>query len=233
MSECDHFGEEKLKGKRLHHADAPERQIRKALEMDTQEVVSWSRAPIASLGTLTEEALIFLILHYRACGNALVVEQLAAGLDQRMKTRVTDYYARVLGAQASRELSANVASLAWIIMLEAPAGRGVWSQLCFRRFLHNLARDVLRALRHAEAFSLDANDRFGFASEIRSQSVSPEDAVYLREALSLMKPHERVAFVLQHGFRESQRTIAQSFGRSDRSVRTWLRQAERRLQTGF
>ncbi len=232
MFECDHFAEEKLKGKRLYHADAPERQIRTALEMDTEELISWSRAPITSLGTLTEEALIFLILHFRAGGNALLVEQLAAGLDQKMKTRVSDYYARVLGAQASRELSANVASLAWIIMLEAPAGRGIWSQLCFRRFVHNLARDVLRAIRHAEAVSLDANDRFGFAPEIRSPSLSPEDAVYLREALSLLKPHERLAFVLQHGFREPQRTIALSLGRSDRSVRTWLRQAERRLHAG-
>ena len=45
-----------------------------------------------------------------------------------------------------------------------------------------------------------------------------------------MKSHERHAFVLQYAFREPQRTIALSLGRSDRSVRTWLRQAERGLR---
>lgn len=232
MFECDHFDAERFKGRRLHHPDAPERQIRSALEMETHELISWTRFPITSLGTLTEEALIFLILHHRAGGNTVLVEQLAAALDQKMKTRVADYYARIMGAQGSRELSANVASLAWIIMLEAPAGRGIWSQLCFRRFMHNLARDVLRTVRHADAVSLDANDAFALASAMRGHSMSPEDAVYLREALSLLKSHERHAFVLQYAFREPQRTIALSLGRSDRSVRTWLRQAERRLHAG-
>jgi hypothetical protein len=47
--------------------------------------------------------------------------------------------------------------------------------------LHAQARDVLRTIRHADAVSLDANDRFALAPAMRGHSISPEDAVYLRE----------------------------------------------------
>jgi hypothetical protein len=230
MSECDHFEGQTRVGSRFHHADEAEQQIRLGLKVEPEEFISWTKAPAQS-GSLAPEAMVFFILHYRARGNALVVESLAAALDQKMKARVTDCYANLIGAQASRELSANVASLAWIIILDSPTGRGIWSQLCFRRFIHNLARDVLRGIRNS-AVSLDSDEGQAVALAVASQSPSPEDLVYLREVLSQLKPRQRRAFVLQHGFREPQHAIARTFGRSDRSVRSWLKQADRRLNAG-
>lgn len=228
MFECDHFEAQQREGKRLHHARKPELQIRQALEMKSAELISWTSVPCES-GSLTEEATVFLIFHHRAEGNALLVEQLAAALDRKMKARVSEPYVNLLGANASRELGAEVASLAWIIMLESPLGRGIWSQLCFRRFIHNLARDVLRRMRHCAAVSLDSDEACAVGLEVESRSVSPEELAYAREMLLLLTPCQRQALVLQRGFREPQSAIAKTFGCSPRSVRAWVKQAKRKL----
>lgn len=232
MIECDHFEDQIRDGTKLHHADEPEKQIRVGLQMRPEEVISWARAP-ARIGSLTEEAMVFLILYYRAAGNTQMVELLAAALDQKIKAQVSNRYASLIGVAASRELCANVAPQAWIIMLESPTGRGVWSQLCFRRFIHNLARDILRGMQNSALVSLDSDEGRAVALAVKSRSASPEDLVYLREVLSQLKPRERRAFVLQHGFREPQRAIAGAYGRSDRSVRSWLKQAERQLHANI
>lgn len=228
MFECDHFEAQKREGRRLHHAHKPELQIRQALEMKPAELISWTRVPIES-GSLAEEAMVFLIFHHRAEGNALLVEQLAAALDRKMKARISEPYVNLIGANASRELGADVASLAWIIMLESPLGRGIWSQLCFRRFIHNLARDVLRGMRHCAAVSLDSDGERAGGLEVESRSVSAEELAYAREMLLQLTPCQRQALVLQRGFREPQRAIAKTFGCSARSVRAWLKQAKCKL----
>jgi hypothetical protein len=229
LFECDHFEAQKREGRRLHHAAKPELQIRQALEMKPAELISWTR--VTQSGSLAEEAMVFLIFHHRAGGNAPLVEQLAATLDHKLKAKVSESYFNLIGADASRELSINVASLAWIIMLESPLGRGIWSQLCFRRFVHNLARDVLREMRHSAAVSLDSDGERGVGLEVEGRNVSPEELAYARELLLQLKPCQRQALVLQRGFREPQCAIAKMFGCSARSVRAWLQQAKRKLNS--
>jgi DNA-directed RNA polymerase specialized sigma24 family protein len=226
MYNCEHFEGQIFNGRELAHSAKTEEQICFGLQLKPEELVSWVKANSPS-GSLTEEALVFLILHYRASGSSLLVESLAANLDKRMRAR-TDSYAGLLGVPASRELCAEVVSLAWIHILKIPIGRGVWAQICCRRFLRNLLRDELRRSRQFDAISLDS-DEGALAVKVVSHNSSPEDLVYAKEILSQLKPRQRQAFVLQHGFGEPQREIARAFGRSDRSVRTWLRQIERRL----
>lgn len=228
MINCDHFEGRTRGGRKLAHADQTEHQIRLGLQLKPEELVSWIRAPSTS-ESLVEEAMVFLLLHHRATGDHALVETLAAALDQKMTARVMDCHTNLSGATASRELCEDVASLAWIILLEAPTGRGIWLQLCFGRFIHNLARDVLRRSRQFDAVSVHVDAGSDRAEEIVSQTPSLEDLVCARDMLSQLKPRQRQAFVLQHGFREPQRAIARMLGRSDRSVRTWLKQPQRQL----
>jgi len=226
MSDCDHFEGRTRDGKKLAHPHYAEQQIQLALGLQPMAFVSWINTASAS-GALVEEAMVFLLLHHRAIGDSLVVESLAAALDHRMRARAVECYGNMLGGHSSRELCDDVVSRAWVILLESPTGRGVWLQICFRRFIHNLARDVSREMRLGEAtsFELDSAD----ARETMDHSASPEDLVYAREMLAQLKPHQRQVFILQRGFRETQGAIGKTLGRSDRSVRTWLRQAERQL----
>jgi DNA-directed RNA polymerase specialized sigma24 family protein len=230
MSNCEHFEGQTLNGRELAHSDHTEEQICLALQLNPQELVSWANANSPS-GSLTEEALVFLILHFRASGNSSLVESLAAVLDKRIRAR-TGSYAGLLGVPAGRELCADVVSSAWILILKVPLGRGVWAQICCRRFLHNLFRDELRRSRQFDAVSIDSDEGV-FAVKVLSQNSSPEDLVYAQEILSQFKPRQRQAFVLQHGFGEPQDAIARAFRCSDRSVRTWLRHLERRLNASM
>jgi DNA-directed RNA polymerase specialized sigma24 family protein len=111
--------------------------------------------------------------------------------------------------------------------------RRIWAEICFHRFVLNLGRDVLRKLRQQETVSLDTDSSARTAAlAVAGQGASPEEMVYLREVLSEMKPRQREAFLLHH-VNEPQREIARAVGRSDRSIRTWLKQTEHRLQAGF
>jgi hypothetical protein len=217
MSDCDHFEGRTRRGKKLTHTEHAEQQIQLGLQLQPQELVSWIDT---SSGSLAEEAMVFLLMHHRSAGGSLIEEILAAAVDQRMRARAAECYGNFMGAFSSKELCKEVASLAWIILLESPAGRGVWLQLCFRRFIHNLARDVLRGIRPANMTLADLDSVAGL--EMMDHRASPEDLVYAREMLAQLKPHQRQAFIMQHGFREPQGAIAKALGRSDRSVRTWF-----------
>lgn len=226
MSECNHFEGQTRDGRKLSHTDQTERQIQLSLRLQREELASWISAPSLT-EALLDEAMVFLFLHHRATGDALLVELLAAALGQRMRVRAIEFYGNILGPHSSRELCEDVTSLAWIILLESPTGRGVWLQLCFRRFIHNLACDVLRGMKLYDAAPLELDS--ASAPEVMDQSASPEDIVYAREALLQLRPRQRQAFIMQRGFREPQRVIADTLGCSDRSIRTWLKQAERQL----
>lgn len=226
MSDCDHFEGQTRGGKQLTHPRQAEQQIQLGLRLPSRELLLWIRDPSLS-GYVVEEAIVFLLLHHRDSGDTLLVEALAAALDQRMRARAMECCGKISGVHFSRELCEDVASLAWIILLESPAGRGVWLQICFRRFIQNLTRDVLRGMRFFDTRLSDLDSEA--VPEVIDQSASPEDLVYVQEVLSQLNPQQRQAFIMQRGFREPQRAIAKTLGRSDRSVRTWLKQAQRQL----
>jgi hypothetical protein len=116
MSNCEHFEGQALNGRELVHSDQTEEQIGLGLQLNPQELVSWANGNSSS-GSLTEEAMVFLILHHRATGNSFLVESLAAVLDKRLRAR-TDSYAGLLGVPANRELCADAVSSAWILILK-------------------------------------------------------------------------------------------------------------------
>jgi RNA polymerase sigma factor (sigma-70 family) len=177
--------------------------------------------------------MVFLMVQHRSAGrHLLLVEELAGTLDTRIRFETTRRYLPVLGASRTEEIVGEVTSLAWIGMLESESRRA-WAEICFHRFILNLGRDALRKLRQQKTVSLDTDDTARTAVlAVAGQGASPEDMVYLREVLSEMKPRQREAFLMHH-VNEPQRAIAQAVGRSDRSVRTWLKQTEHRLQAGF
>jgi hypothetical protein len=200
--------------------------------MKPEELMAWTMNPPISALPPREETMVFLLAHHRSTSdNPLLVEELAAALDARIRSESTHRYLPLLGAHGTEEIVREVASLAWIVMLGSQKRR-VWAEICFHRFIRNLGRDVLRKLRAREVVSLDTDGTARTAAlDVASQGLSVEDMVYLREVLAQLKPRQRDAFLLHHS-RESQRAIGRIVGRSDRSVRTWLKQTERLLNVG-
>lgn len=233
MSACTHFKRHARNGRRLHHAPETEQQICRGLAMDPDELVAWARNSPLTASPLREESMVFLMVQHRSASrHLLLVEELAGTLDARIRCETTRRYLPVLGASGTEEIVREVASLAWIVMLQSEKRR-IWAEICFHRFVLNLGRDVLRMLREQKTVSLDTDNTARTAAlAVAGQGASPEEMIYLREVLSEMKPLQREAFLLHH-VNEPQRAIAKAVGRSDRSVRTWLKHTEHRLQAGF
>lgn len=229
MSDCKHLVLAKRNGRTLSHSPGTERQILLALQMADYELREWIRA--LGKGLMRPEAIVFLLLHYRRVNNPILVEELAAGLEMRIRTQIRYWYRCQLGRQLLEDVSSDVCSQAWTVLLESPHGRGIWMQICFDRFIRSLCRDVLRKKSASEIPSYDSNLEIRrLALSVESRGPSVEDVVYLREALSQLGPRQRQAFLLRHGLNEHQRTIAVAVHRSERSVRTLLKQAEQRFQ---
>jgi hypothetical protein len=131
------------------------------------------------------ETMVFLLLHFRRGGNQQLVEELSICLEARMKGQILRGYLSSLGRQLAEDLSSEVCSLAWTILLESPHERGIWMQLCFDRFILNLCHDVLRKQRASGLLSYDSNGEIrNLALSLESPGPSAEDMVYLREVLS-------------------------------------------------
>lgn len=230
MSDCKHLSLVTRNGRTLSHSPETERQILLALKMPEGKLRDWIRGP--GEGLMRAEAIVFLLLHYRRINNPVLVEELAVGLQTRMNTQIRSSYRSRLGRQVTTDLSSEVCSRAWTVLLESPHGRGIWMQICFDRFVRSLCRDVLRKKSASDMLSYDSNQETKkLALSIESRGPSVEDVVYLREVLSELGPRQRQAFLMRHGLNECQRTIARALHRSERSVRTLLKQAEQQLRT--
>jgi RNA polymerase sigma factor (sigma-70 family) len=199
--------------------------------MSEDELRDWIRRSAQRLSLIRPETFVFLLLHYRRINNPVLVEELAAGLEVRIRAQVVHWYLCRLGRQLTEDLSSEVCSQAWTVLLESPHGRGIWLQICFDRFIRSLCRDVLRKKDANSSLSYDSNAEVrNLALSIESPGPSIEDILYLREVLSQLEPRQRQVFLMQRGLNECQRTIASAVDRSERSVRTLLKQAERQLQ---
>lgn len=229
MSNCKHF--RRHNGRNLSHSPRTEGQILDALQMSNDELVDWIRRATQRLSLMRAEAIVFLLLHYRRVNSPALVEELAVGLAVRMRAQIVHCYLSGLGHQRTEDLSNEVSPHAWTILLESPHGRGIWMQICFDRFMHSLCRDVLRKKGASEILSYDSNSEIrNLALSVDSPGASVEDILYLREVLSQLEPRHRQVFLMQRALNECQRTIASTVNRSERSVRTLLKEAERRLQ---
>jgi RNA polymerase sigma factor (sigma-70 family) len=199
--------------------------------MPEQGLLDWIRNSVRRFCQMRSETIVFLLLHFRRSDNPQLVEELGASLEARMKTQILHGYLTSLGHQLTEDLISEVCSRAWTVLLESPHDRGIWMQLCFDRFILNLCRDVLRKQRTSDLLSYDSNAEIrNLAMSIESPGPSAEDMVYLREVLSQLKPRQCQVFLMQHGLNECQQSIALKINRSNRSVRSLLKQAELRLK---
>jgi DNA-directed RNA polymerase specialized sigma24 family protein len=231
MSNCKHLRRVTGNGRSLSHSPRTEGQILHALQMSDDELRDWILRATQRFSLMRAETFVFLLLHYRRVNSPVLVEELAAGLEVRMRAQIVQWYVNGLGHRRTEDLSSEVCSQAWTILLESPHGRGIWMQICFDRFIRSLCRDVLRKKGASDILSYDSNSEIrSLALSVSSAGPSAEEMVYLREVLSQLEPRQRQVFLMQRGLNERQRTIASAVHRSERSVRTLLKEAERQLQ---
>jgi len=143
MSNCKHLRRVTRDGRNLSHSPRTEGQILQALQMPDDELRDWIRRATQRFSLMRAEAIVFLLLHYRRVNSPVLVEELAAGLEVRMRAQIVQWYVTGLGHQRTADLRSEVCPQAWTILLESPHDRGIWMQICFDRFIRSLCRDGL------------------------------------------------------------------------------------------
>lgn len=233
-----------------------ERQLREARALPAKDLLA--RADVLHHQApehIAEEALVYLVRHYHAEGDGGMVRDLWTRLLKRCAKRINRRLAsfeRDLRDQAFRDVVNEVLTR----VLDHETSRGDYLQVRFWLAVDRLAittfnryrKDLQRA---AEHFSLsemagedgrsendeDHSPRLSAVREgVFAHGLTPEQSAMLQVALEGVPERFRTAYVLRHaeGWQVESKdpeepTISGYFGKSSRTIRTWLDKAEEYL----
>ncbi len=233
-----------------------ESQIREALSLDWTvlcEHVAIER--YTTPGFIKEECLVYLIRRFLRAGESELVSHLinclANRLARRVHSRVSASLNWSLVDDSAQEVMIEVARRITDLDSDkddfAQARFGLWLE----RVTYNAIRPHIRTQRDTRAKHADIEEveqSNGKKKALRSDSLSPEQILLNQETLRLateqaegllerLDPEVREAYMLRHrdGMEIENKdpdvmTISKHFGRTPRTIRTWLRGAEEKLQ---
>ncbi len=217
----------KSANRQLSHPESIEKQLILAGQMEEQEILLWASGEIEPLGPLAVESMIFLIRQYHFAGKKTdLINELITLANQKIQTLVTRKSRRIPPGLSIPEICDDVASVFWTQVFDHEAAP--WAEICFWKVVSNLFTDVVR-LRKVGLISIDSSTRTS-ARELADKGLSLEVRLALREALGTLKPNERRAFWLRHGWGLSVRMTGALLHRDRRSVRNLLHSATNKLQ---
>lgn len=235
-----------------------EAQILKALAVPLPILLEQAggRSP-ADPAHLREECLVYLIRHFHRHGNVDAVRDLTNALLQRCATRINRQLTSLRRDLAEEGFHAVVEQLLTRI-LTLDSDRGDFLQVRFWPTMNYLIIDEFRRLaseqKHADdtvtlstlaGYDVDdGNDAHsderhlsGSVQAVAPVRLSPEVRALCREALHLLQPQHRDAFVLYHysgwpieSNDPAVQTLSGLFQKSPRTIRHWLNQAEKVLE---
>lgn len=233
----------------LKRLPATKRQIAEALTLSLEELVKRAGATDeAAPGYLSPEALVFFIRREDRANDPRIRDQLIRALLERCNRFFRSQF-RGFSAAVREDLQAEVTA-AMIEHLLAADDRGDFMQRCFWTYLKRRCIDACRVefKEGPELESLDTGYSAQGEAEGRTQldmhvsaGLSPEDLTILSQSLAALPPPLRHVFIMRHyiGMKigadnpaddpPGEVTIARHFGRPGRTIRNWLKQAEKQL----
>ena len=226
-----------------------ERQIADAMILDPLALANRARQRDENASEyLSAEALVYFIRRAVRSNETETRDTLFRELFERCIPHFRGRF-RGFNREDSEDLQGDVMKCV-IEDLFAQDDRGDFMQVRFWTYLKRKCIDAcLAARRHTKnTESLDAVDSNGGKSEGKTRlekevdsGLSPEDSAILSEALANLPSHLRQAYLMRHyfGFKigsdntadaaGNELTIAAHFNRSGRTIRNWLKEADRLL----
>ncbi len=189
---------------------------------------------------VSEEALIYLIRHLFRSDDPNAALDLMECLFKRCIGRIQRKVWALLPA-CSREDKEDCARSVLVEMTRLiqimDASKEFWEvnfTTCLERLCSNCAHKYRRFSSHE--LRLEAFEEEGEGNRLEqipdNRGLTPQQRIELREALTLLKDHERTAVLLTaEGLTQQQ--IAEFCGVTDKTVRNWLRSAKERLTRSF
>jgi len=226
-----------------------ERQIAGALTLSVKELIDRAGATDeAAPGYLSPEALVFFIRREDRADNPRARDLLFRSLLERCNRFFRSQF-RGFDKAVREDLQARVTA-AMVEHLLAEDDRGDFMQVRFWAYLKARCVDACRAefKTETELESLDTGYSGQGEPEGRrlldmqaDRSLSPEELAVLSQGLAALPPQLRRVFLMRHyiGMKiggdnpaddpPGEVTIARHFGCSGRTIRNWLKQAEKHL----
>ena len=226
-----------------------ERQIGEALALGGRELVGRARQrEEGGVGFLSPEALVYFIRRAIRNGDQWIRDDLFQELLERCNPHFRGKFRR-FGPEDRQDLQGDV-QLGMIEELFAQDDRSDFMQVRFWTYLERKCIDVYRS-KFRQTEETESLER-GFSGEGASQGltrlemeadrqISPEDLTMISEGLKKLPPRLRGVFLLRHyvGMKigsdnlakdeAGELTIAAHFGRTGRTIRNWLKEADKLL----
>lgn len=235
-----------LQGDAYRREPSVEAQIKEALALGTADLVARAKvSDKADPAYLQEETLAYLIRRAQRAAN----DNLASDLVEVLVERCTHYLKtlRRLPQDKFEEVVADtIAEIVEKLVEPEGSDAGDFLQVKFwvvvkrmgwaahKRATNDLKRESLFVT--LEATGPDSDDDEDRTVQIADRVTPPVDTQLLNdEALSVLEPHLREAFVLKvEGWPIEDRdpnvmTISKHFGKTSRTIRYWITEAERQL----
>jgi RNA polymerase sigma factor (sigma-70 family) len=215
-----------------------ERQIAHWVDHTPAQMVRGAKGNPESFDYPQEETLVYLLRHCHRTGQMEAAFQLLEILIERSARIINHIVYRWRMTPTERE---DCKQQAYAQMCEALFSNDRKDEFWEIRFGLCLARKVKNILAKfgreqgneiPESQFGDEDDAPMLEREINRINLSgssPEKQVFLAEALASLKPEERIAFLMFHEQGHPQEEIARFLKVEDRTVRNYLRRAEKRL----
>lgn len=224
---------------------AIERRIKDALALDgTALLTAVQMRQETAADYFPPEALVYFIRRAARSGGKRIVNALFRELYERC-TPLLRGRARSFDKETRKEITQEVFARIAAHLLD-PTDKADFAEVSFWSYLKCLSIDVIRE-RIGElenpVESLDAgrpdadeDESSGLSGQVTDYALSPEQMLILRDGLARLPPKLRQVFIMAHALEmkiesknPNEMTLSRHFGVSERTIRTWLKDADKLL----
>lgn len=203
----------------------------------------------ASSYYLIDETLVYLLREAMLNGDDAMSNAIALKIYERSLPQIKSHLRKFVSPDDMEDCINSVWAELFSYILNLESNRGDYAQVRFRDFLKKIAIRVTQKRNEQvdvekqflfidEQENNDAEDKTPFELEAK-QSLSQDELIYLKDSLNMLPDNLRTAFVLYHledwqiESNDAQvPTIAGYFNKTPRTIRNWIREAEKLLKIG-
>ena len=211
------------------HPDPVKKQFAQAQRMGDTELLLWVTGQNEALEPIRIETVICLLKRYASLPEkTAVVIALVTAVENKVRVAVERKRRRLPAWLPVREASNEVCSRLWTQVFKHKAP---WAEVCVWKVVSHLLADVIRERKRQPFGSMDTDSGArSSALSLFAKEAPLEVTVYLRQRLMRLKPNQRRAVLLRHGYGHTLRQAGAILHKTPRSVANLVNAAKRKLQ---
>ncbi len=219
--------------------------IKEIIELDWNEFIERLKITVQDHPQfIKEEVIVFFLRAALSSGKTFEADRLTEILFKRVEKRIERYARKFIPHYYFEDAVGEMLSDLFIKICDLDSDKADFAQVRFWKYLKRLCGDRIRKYQRQKKvdkkslFIDEVNPETGQAFDIEDEKgiYSPAELQDVRKGLEILPEPIRTAFILRHyqalqieSLDESEWTIANHFGKTERTIRNWLNQAEELL----